>query len=93
VVRAISAQSRAFCRSHSVGEYICRPRNLAEDGRAAARAKTPTFTISLAAFEIELDPSPINAASMSALGQKRTFAAQQGMSALPPIATAKADIR
>jgi len=30
---------------------------------------------------------------MSALGQKRTYAAQQGMSALPPIATAKADFR
>jgi hypothetical protein len=30
---------------------------------------------------------------MSALGQKQTFALQQGMSALPPIATAKADIR
>src|SRR5262245_24894537 len=29
---------------------------------------------------------------MSALGQKRTHAAQQRMSALPPIATAKADI-
>jgi hypothetical protein len=30
---------------------------------------------------------------MSALGQKQTFAAQKGMSALPPIATAKADFR
>jgi hypothetical protein len=29
---------------------------------------------------------------MSALGQKRTYAVQQRMSALPPIATAKADI-
>jgi len=29
---------------------------------------------------------------MSALGQKQTYAVQQGMSALPPIATAKADI-
>jgi hypothetical protein len=29
---------------------------------------------------------------MSALGQKRTFALQQGMSALPPKATAKADM-
>jgi len=29
---------------------------------------------------------------MSALGQKRTFAPQQSMSALHPIATAKADI-
>src|SRR5215831_3338890 len=29
---------------------------------------------------------------MSALGQKRTFALHQPMSALPPIATAKADI-
>jgi len=28
---------------------------------------------------------------MSALGQKRTYAAQQVVSALPPIATAKAD--
>jgi hypothetical protein len=28
---------------------------------------------------------------MSALGQKQTFALQKGMSALPPIATAKAD--
>src|SRR5262249_22071662 len=36
----------------------------------------------------ELDRGP-----MSALGQKRTHAAQQAMSALPPIATAKADIR
>jgi hypothetical protein len=30
---------------------------------------------------------------MSALGQKQTYAAQQVMSALPPIATAKADSR
>ena len=30
---------------------------------------------------------------MSALGQKQTCAAQNGMSALPPIATIKADIR
>src|SRR5215471_9669993 len=30
---------------------------------------------------------------MSALGQKQTFAPQQGMSALPPIAPAKADSR
>ena len=30
---------------------------------------------------------------MSALGQKQTFALQKSMSALPPIATAKADIR
>jgi hypothetical protein len=29
---------------------------------------------------------------MSALGQKRTYAPQQAMSALPPIATAKADM-
>jgi hypothetical protein len=29
---------------------------------------------------------------MSALGQKQTFAPQQVMSALPPIATAKADM-
>src|SRR5262249_53711462 len=30
---------------------------------------------------------------MSALGHKQTYAVQQPMSALPPIATAKADIR
>jgi hypothetical protein len=30
---------------------------------------------------------------MSALGHKRTYAAHKTMSALPPIATAKADIR
>src|SRR5262249_54705657 len=30
---------------------------------------------------------------MSALGQKQTYAVQIAMSALPPIATAKADIR
>jgi hypothetical protein len=30
---------------------------------------------------------------MSALGQKQTFAVQKGMSAVPPIATAKADSR
>ena len=29
---------------------------------------------------------------MSALGQKQTYAVQKGMSALPPIATAKADM-
>jgi hypothetical protein len=29
---------------------------------------------------------------MSALGQKQTYAVQQSMSALPPIATAKADM-
>src|SRR5690349_16127032 len=32
-----------------------------------------------------------NNLAMSALGHKRTYAAQQSMSALPPIATAKAD--
>jgi len=31
--------------------------------------------------------------SMSALGHKRTYALQKAMSALPPIATAKADSR
>src|SRR5262249_13633663 len=31
--------------------------------------------------------------AMSALGQKQTYAAHNAMSALPPIATAKADIR
>ena len=31
--------------------------------------------------------------SMSALGHKRTYALQKAMSALPPIATAKADYR
>src|SRR5262245_20660612 len=30
---------------------------------------------------------------MSALGQKQTYVVQKGMSALPPIATAKADFR
>jgi len=30
---------------------------------------------------------------MSVLGQKQTCAVQKGMSALPPLATAKADIR
>jgi len=30
---------------------------------------------------------------MSALGQKQTYAVHKAMSALPPIATAKADIR
>jgi len=30
---------------------------------------------------------------MSALGQKQTYAVQQSMSALPPLATAKADPR
>ena len=34
-----------------------------------------------------------SAVRMSALGQKRTCAAQEGMSALPPKATAKADSR
>jgi hypothetical protein len=33
----------------------------------------------------------VSAEVMSALGQKRTYAAQQVMSALPPIATAKAN--
>ena len=33
------------------------------------------------------------AASMSALGHKQTYAAHKLMSALPPIATAKADLR
>jgi hypothetical protein len=32
-------------------------------------------------------------ADMSALGQKQTYALHKRMSALPPIATAKADIR
>ena len=36
-------------------------------------------------------PAPEKAPSMSALGQKQTCAARKGMSALPPIATAKAD--
>src|SRR5262245_21238986 len=36
--------------------------------------------------------SHIKPQSMSALGQKRTYAVQKGMSALPPKATVKADI-
>jgi hypothetical protein len=36
--------------------------------------------------------SRITILDRSALGQKRTYAAQQVMSALPPIATAKADM-
>src|SRR4029453_4696289 len=35
----------------------------------------------------------LNSTSVSALGHKRTYAVQKGMSALPPIATAKADSR
>ena len=35
----------------------------------------------------------VGGGTMSALGQERTYAAQQPMSALPPIATEKADIR
>jgi hypothetical protein len=38
-------------------------------------------------------PKADSAKQMSALGQKRTYAVQNGMSALPPIATAKADSR
>jgi hypothetical protein len=37
--------------------------------------------------------APEPRSSMSALGQKRTYAAQHAMSALPPTATAKADSR
>jgi len=36
---------------------------------------------------------PTRIGPMSALGHKQTYAVQNGMSALPPIATAKADIR
>jgi hypothetical protein len=39
-----------------------------------------------------LSPCKATSALMSALGQKQTYAAQQVMSALLPIATAKADI-
>jgi len=39
--------------------------------------------------EIELDQGPVPKTGMSALGQKQTYAVQNGMSALPP----KADIR
>src|SRR5262249_6718196 len=51
------------------------------------------------AFLVQLDPGPIYVwlkikidprRPMSALGQKRTWAVQKGMSALPPIATASA---
>ncbi|MGA7210245.1 MAG: hypothetical protein WBX78_15345, partial [Pseudolabrys sp.] len=41
-----------------------------------------------AAMEVDLGPG----SKMSALGQKQTCAAQEGMSASPPVATAKADI-
>src|SRR5262245_38186295 len=37
--------------------------------------------------------TPVIPTIMSALGHKRTYAVQNGMSALPPIATAKADFR
>ena len=37
--------------------------------------------------------TPLTGPPMSALGQKQTYAVQNVMSALPPIATAKADIR
>src|SRR5262245_41832533 len=59
---------------------------------ATLHAKIPT-SIQLTGFAIEVDPSPIWNWPMSALGQKRTYAVQKDMSALPRIATAKADIR
>src|SRR5262245_6178157 len=36
---------------------------------------------------------PLKGGTIPALGHKRTYAAQQGMSALPPIATAKGHVR
>jgi len=51
----------------------------------AAIAREMGFGISLHGSNSEL--------LMSALGQKQTYAAHKVMSALPPIATAKADFR
>src|SRR5262245_12998253 len=45
------------------------------------------------AVQIRLVKGHHTTVAMSALGQKQTHAVQQRMSALPPIATAKADIR
>src|SRR5262249_14675275 len=49
-------------------------------------------TSELSRENFEVGPWAIHS-PMSALGQKRTYAVQQRMSALPPIATEKADIR
>src|SRR5262249_5266058 len=50
----------------------------------------------LGSLEVEMlhqsRPGEISIEPMSALGQKQTYALQKAMSALPPIATAKADI-
>jgi hypothetical protein len=63
------------------------------------REKLQNHAVSLADLKAKTEqsyrqkPSPRKRSSMSALGQKRTYAMQKAMSALPPIATAKADFR
>ena len=49
-------------------------------------------TMWLCAIADDLKQPDRQCIALSALGQKQTCAAQNGMSALPPIATAKADI-
>ena len=51
-----------------------------------------TVLVALWQFSHGIIPQFEQASSMSALGQKQTCAAQKVMSALPPIATVKADI-
>src|SRR5262245_45180141 len=93
----------AFCRRSSLLPPPVTPRPLVADGNSyyfCTWSKQPTAltargnmgaTHSMLVVRGGVCRSNFN--SMSALGQKQTHAVQQRMSALPPITTAKADIR
>src|SRR5262249_32257503 len=58
-------------------------------GRAA---RSPILVRQRVLSKMDGSPTLGDRTAMSALGHKRTYAPQQAMSALPPIATEKADI-
>jgi hypothetical protein len=80
------------------GGYVCGRRFVSlGPSRAQALYRFFTSTASLHVAPLgDHDDAQFYASSdggtMSALGHKQTYASQQGMSALPPIATEKADI-
>src|SRR5215510_14180752 len=58
-------------------------------GRAA---RSPILVMQRVLSKMDGSPTLGDRTAMSALGHKQTYALQKAMSALPPIATAKADI-
>src|SRR5262249_39261844 len=72
------------CARAERGQAVADPAiNLMKSRRLICRPEVPDMSI------VAVLTSTVKGCSMSALGQKRTYAPQQAMSALHPIATAK----